>query len=72
VGSVNNHAPRDITVSFDFLPAGTYQATIYTDSPESDIDANLLSIQNREVTPQDEITLHLAGGGGEVMRITAY
>ncbi|HEY3371472.1 MAG TPA: glycoside hydrolase family 97 protein [Prolixibacteraceae bacterium] len=67
VGSLTNHQSRQVTVSFDFLPKGKYTAVIYTDSPETEANPNLLERQLKEVTAADQISLRLAGGGGQVM-----
>ena len=69
VGSLTNHQPREVTVTFDFLPKGKYTAEIYSDSPESESNPNLLERQQKEITPGDKITLSLAAGGGQVMII---
>lgn len=69
VGSLTNHQAREVTVSFDFLPKGKYTAEIYSDSPESESNPNLLERQQLEITPGDSITLRLASGGGMVMDI---
>lgn len=42
VGSVSNHDAREITVSFDFLPYGNYEAEIYSDDPDCVNNPNLL------------------------------
>lgn len=69
VGSVTNHDAREITISFDFLPEGNYEAEIYSDSPDCASNPNLLVKQIKSITKKDEITLNLASGGGEVMHI---
>ncbi len=70
VGSVNNHQARAISVSFDFLPEGQYLAEIYSDSPGSGSNPNLIVKQSRKVSSTDQVTLQLASGGGAVMYIT--
>ena len=69
IGSLTNHQPREVVVSFDFLPKGKYTAIIYSDSPESETNPNLLERKQIELAPSDKTTLKLASGGGQVMII---
>ena len=67
IGTVTNNESRDVTVSLDFLSAGNYLAEIYTDSPECKSNPNLLVKEIRSLTSKDNLNLHLASGGGEVI-----
>ncbi|HAH22305.1 MAG TPA: glycoside hydrolase [Prolixibacteraceae bacterium] len=69
LGSLTNHESREVTISFDFLTEGKYTAEIYSDSPETEINPNLLERKQVEITPADQTTLKLASGGGQVMII---
>ncbi|MDP4265122.1 MAG: glycoside hydrolase family 97 protein [Bacteroidota bacterium] len=69
VGTITDHQPREITVPLTFLKDGTYRAEIYTDASDVDKNPNNLLKQTRTVTNNDVLELHVAGGGGEVMRI---
>ncbi|MEO5593788.1 MAG: glycoside hydrolase family 97 protein [Chitinophagaceae bacterium] len=69
IGSITNHEERTLHISFDFLPKGKYEAVIYTDAPDANRDPNKLVKQTRIITNQDNITVQLKKGGGEVMRI---
>ena len=70
VGSITNSTARGITVKLDFLPEGNYTAELYTDAPDVDQNPNHLTQQTRTVNRNDVLTLKLASGGGQVMRLT--
>jgi alpha-glucosidase len=53
----------------DFLPEGQYTADLYADAPDVDQNPNHLIQQTRTVTRTDVLTLKLAAGGGQVMRL---
>lgn len=73
VGAVTDEHERSLTVDFSFLPEHrTYTATIYRDgdnahwqtAPES------LSIETKNVSSADSLSLRLAAGGGLGIRLT--
>jgi alpha-glucosidase len=64
LGSMTNWDTRDLNVPLDFLGKGKYQAKIFADGPDADQTATSLDITDRDVTPGDQLTLHLAPGGG--------
>jgi alpha-glucosidase len=65
IGSITNES-RDETVSFSFLPEGTYSAEIYSDVPGS---PNSVNREIRTVSGKSKVTLHLEQGGGMVMHV---
>ena len=69
VGTITNHEARDIQVPLSFLPAGNYTADVYSDADDVNTKPNHLAKQTKTVTSKDVISLHIASGGGEVMRI---
>ncbi len=71
VGTINNNTARTVTIPFNFLPAGNYQAEIYKDGPDAVNHPNLLVKETKEVNLQSKLTLELPAGGGEVIRISA-
>lgn len=71
VGSLNNHTNRTIKVSMNFLPPGNYIAEQYSDARDVDQNPNHLLKQSQSVTSKDTLTIELAAGGGQVMRIVA-
>lgn len=70
VGTLNNGTARDLQLKLDFLEDGIYQATIYTDASDVDINANNLNKEVRKVTKKDVIKMPLAADGGSVLYIT--
>jgi len=69
VGSITNHAGRSLTIRFDFLPEGQYEAEIYTDAPDANVYPDKLVKEKRMITNKDSITVLLKKGGGEVMHL---
>jgi alpha-glucosidase len=69
VGVINNSTPRRITISLNFLPAGTYRAEIYRDVTDALHHPNELIKETKEVTSNDKMVLDLPDGGGEVVRL---
>ena len=69
VGTITNHDARDIKVSLSFLGEGNYAAEVFSDAGDTDLHPNHLQKQLKKVTNKDVIPLHVASGGGEVMRI---
>lgn len=67
VGGITNEEPRDIQVSFSFLPEGrSFKAVIYKDGENASFDKNPLSTQmeNVSINSSSKLNLHLASGGG--------
>ena len=69
VGSLNNSKSRTIKVSLNFLPPGNYTAELYTDAADAAKNPNHLTKQTQTVSSKDILTLKLAAGGGQVMRL---
>lgn len=69
VGSITNSTARELSVKLDFLPEGTYTAELYADAPDVAQNPNHLTQQTRTVSRTDTLTLKLASGGGQVMRL---
>jgi alpha-glucosidase len=69
VGTINSTEARKIQMPLHFLPAGTYRAEIYSDAQDVGQNPNHLVKTIQNVNNTDVITLILAEGGGQVMRI---
>lgn len=69
IGSINNHEARDIKMPLSFLDNGTYNATIYTDAKDVDTAPDNLNKDEKTVTKKDALQLHIAAGGGQVIRL---
>jgi alpha-glucosidase len=70
VGTITDHEERQLSIPLNFLDDGNYTAEIYTDAADVKENPDHLNVEIKKVTNKDMITLHVAGGGGEVMRIS--
>jgi alpha-glucosidase len=66
IGAAGDEQGRELDVRLDFLPKGTYQATIMQDGEGAHYLKNreTLRTEQRPVTPADTLRLKLAPGGG--------
>ncbi len=71
VGGTNGADARVSELSFDFLPAGKYKATIYRDGKDAHYRNNPQSyiIEEKIVTPKSRIKISEAAGGGYAISI---
>ncbi|MBC7920166.1 MAG: glycoside hydrolase family 97 protein [Ferruginibacter sp.] len=69
VGTITNWTAREVPIRLDFLPDGAYSAELYADAPDADQHPNHLTQQTRTVRRADTLTVQLAAGGGQVMRL---
>lgn len=69
IGSITNHEERVLQVSLKFLAEGNYQADIYTDAADANINPNKLQKQSRMVSNKDSISITLKKGGGAVIKL---
>jgi alpha-glucosidase len=72
VGAITDENARSFTVSLDFLtPGKRYEAEIYADGPGASWLSNPLpvTISRRAVTSATRLTVALAPGGGQAIRI---
>jgi alpha-glucosidase len=72
VGAITDEVGRTFTVPLDFLtPGRRYEAEIYADGPGANWRSNPLpvSISRRAVTSATRLTVTLAPGGGQAIRI---
>ena len=69
VGAQTNWDERDIQLSLDFLPANAaYEAIILQDGINANHDAEDYRITKQEVNKSTKLDLHLASGGGFVIK----
>jgi alpha-glucosidase len=68
LGSVTNWAPRDLHVSLNFLGTGRYTAEIYQDAADAATHPKNVVVRKQIVRKGEELTLHLATGGGCAIR----
>ena len=70
IAGMSNWSPRDIKIKFDFLDAsGTYKAEICKDGVNADRYAADYIIMDTLVKKTDEMNIHLAPGGGFLIRL---
>ena len=72
VGAISDEDARTFTVPLDFLtPGKRYEAEIYADGPGANWRSNPLpvTISRRAVTSATRLTVALAPGGGQAIRI---
>ena len=72
IGSITNEKKREFDVPLKFLDKNrTYVAKIYRDADDADWKKNPIAykIEKRLVTRDSILSLHLAPGGGEAIRL---
>ncbi|MEM7514334.1 MAG: glycoside hydrolase family 97 C-terminal domain-containing protein, partial [Bacteroidota bacterium] len=67
VGAMTNWDGRTLEVDFSFLPAGTYEATMYLDGVNAHRKAEDTMIKKMEVNSSSTFSLELKPGGGAAM-----
>ena len=67
IGSISNNKKRTIEINLSFLPKGNYSATIYSDAPDADLNADHLIKEIKTVDNSMTVKITLAAGGGNVM-----
>ena len=68
-GAITNHSTRVLNIPLYFLENGKYVAEIYSDADDVNVEPNHLKKESRSVSNQDILPVHLAAGGGMVVRI---
>lgn len=70
IGGMTNWSGRDLPVSFDFLgEANKYKATICKDGMNAERYASDYTIDSLTVTKKNNIQMHLAPGGGFLIKL---
>ncbi|MBQ9873066.1 MAG: glycoside hydrolase family 97 protein [Thermoguttaceae bacterium] len=64
VSGIANEEARDFSVKLDFLGEGEYEGTLYSDAPESDRDANVISIATKTYRRGDVLDVKAVRDGG--------
>ena len=67
IGTITNRDAREISIDHNFLPAGKYQAEIYSDAADAKENANHLTKQTKIVDKNTVLKLTLAPGGGNII-----
>ena len=69
LGGQTNWDGRDVELSLDILPPGTYQATIVSDGINANHNAEDYRIEQKTLTASDRLSLKMASGGGFVVKL---
>jgi len=69
-GALNNSNARDIKLAFDFLDSGNYKATVCKDGVNAHNYGADYDLSETTVQRNDIINIHLAPGGGFLIRFT--
>jgi len=70
IGGMTSWSARDLTLPLDFLDEGVYKATICQDGVNADrYAADYILIKDKFVNRNDILPIHLAPGGGIVIRL---
>ena len=69
IGGQTNWDERDIQLAFNFLPEGTYEAKILKDGINANHDAEDYAITSQDINKDSKLDIHLASGGGFVIKL---
>lgn len=70
IGGMTNWTERDITLDFSFLGEGEiYRATLFTDGVNANKQASDYQKETLTITRDSRQTIHLASGGGFVLKL---
>jgi alpha-glucosidase len=69
IGGLGNWAAHDLTLSLDFLSDGAFEAISCTDGPNADRNPVDYQFSTRTVTRTESLPVHLAPGGGFLIRL---
>ena len=69
LGGQTNWDGRDVELSLDILPPGTYQATIVSDGINANHNAEDYRIEQKTLTANDRLNIKMANGGGFLIKL---
>lgn len=69
IGGLTNWTARDLNLPLNFLGEGSYEVTACTDGPNADRNPIDYQFTTQTVTSADSLRLHLAPGGGFLVRV---
>ena len=64
LAAMTNWQPRDLTLTLNMLSAGSHKATLFADGVNADRDATDYRKPQQTVSQGQQLTIHLAPGGG--------
>lgn len=71
VGGITNWQSRDVELDLSFLGDGAYHAEIFKDGVNADLVAKDYKKEHISVSSETTMKIHLAPGGGFIMKITS-
>lgn len=69
IGGQTNWDERDVNLHFDFLSDGEYEAQLLEDGINANHDAEDYSIKSQVINSKSQMNIHLASGGGFVIKL---
>ena len=66
---MSNWAARDFTIPLHFLDNGNYKATVCTDGVNAERYASDYNLRDETLTKDKTLPVHLAPGGGFLIRL---
>jgi len=70
IGSMTDWSERELEIPLNFLNKGDYQAVIYSDAKDANINPNNLIKEEYIVNPSDVIQTKMVLGGGMIVKIS--
>lgn len=71
VGGMTDWDPRDVELDLSFLSEGNFTAQLFQDGINADRIGNDYSLVSKSVNKDTKLAIHMAPGGGFVMKISA-
>ena len=68
IGGMTDWSPRDLKIPLDFLGQGNYEVTICKDGINAERYASDYNLSSQQLSSKDTLQIHLAPGGGFVVR----
>ncbi|HEY2727908.1 MAG TPA: glycoside hydrolase family 97 C-terminal domain-containing protein, partial [Parafilimonas sp.] len=69
IAGITDSSARDIHIDLSFLHAGNYDATICKDGINADRNAMDYVIEEKDLSANDNLQIHLAPNGGFLMKL---
>jgi len=69
IGAINNSSQREIKIDFDFLGSDAYEAKIYSDAADAEVNPNNLDVKSIILKKGDSLKIRLAAGGGLAIHV---
>ena len=70
LGGMTASQPRDLDLSLAFLGSGRYDALLWKDGSDAEVNPNQIAVDSMVLTASDQLRVRLAVDGGFVVRLT--